>query len=560
MASGRRWALLLAAAAVFAVLRLWSFDFGDPPNRFQSDERLYPIKAHQMESWDDIGGGDDPKRRAHERQYFQNPMLFTHVLYGARLAARGMGHEMERGDLILLARVLAALMGAATALVCGAAARRLTGSALAGAAACVVSGFSFLQGRDSHYGVNDVPVTFLVACAFLFGTRALTEGQRRWFVWSAVFGGLAAAMKYNGSLVAGLPLAALVLRGWGSRDSGAWDAAWGWGRRLSVCAALGAFAVLVFVCAAPLTVLKFGEFWEGFHSQLTGWGDKVNWGQKRAPGWQLYGEAGIGLVGWIHMAACAAGLVHLLRSLPREAVFALAYPVAYLSGMLSKDLFYWRFAIPLLPFISVFAGAWWCRVARKLARMGGVPPWVALTALLVVATAQPAAQLVRHNILLERSHTWDQARDWIVENVDPGDQLFLEGYFPSRFPGAFKRIHYPQAHIDKLHEIREGPPGRKRRVVEAGGWLVTDSFNEHGWAMDPDRADDWAAYYERLADAFGPPAAEFAPGPDGDPMPFIHDQVYSPLSDLWSIERPGHTVRIWRIPPDSWGRNMVRAR
>ena len=562
MASGHRRALLLVAVAVFALLRLWSIDFGDPPNRFQSDERHYPIKAHQMQAWDDIGGGDDPQRRIHERQFFENPMLFTHVLFGARVAGCWMGHEMDRGDVILLARALAALMGAATALIIGATARRLTGSSLAGTAACVVAGFSFLHGRDSHYGVNDVPVTFLMACAFLFGTRALTDGQRRWFVWSAVLGGLAAAMKYNGSLVAGLPMAALVLRGWDDRVKGGWDATWGWGRRLAVCTGLGAFSVVVFVCAAPMTVIRFTEFWEGFQSQLTGWGDRVNWGQERGPGWLLYGKAGIGLVGWIHLAACMAGLVHLLRHLPREAVFTLAFPVAYLSGMLSKDLFYWRFAIPLLPFIAVFAGAWWCRVARKLARMGGIAdrPWIVLTALLAIATAEPAAKLVRHNILLERSHTWDQARDWIVENVDSGDHLFLEGYFPSRFPPRFKRIHRPQAHIDKLHTIREGPPGAKRQVVEEGGWLVTDTYYQHGWAMDPERADDWAGFHERLAAAFGPPAAEFAPGPAGDPMPFIHDQVYSPLNDLWAIERPGHTVRVWRIPPDTWGQLMVSGR
>jgi len=46
--------------------------------------------------------------------------------------------------------------------------------------------------------------------------------------------------------------------------------------------------------------------------------------------------------------------------------------------------------------------------------------------------------------------------------------------------------------------------------------------------------------------------AEFAPGPQGDPQPFVLDSLYSPLVDLWSIDRPGHTIRVYWIGPGEW--------
>lgn len=50
--------------------------------------------------------------------------------------------------------------------------------------------------------------------------------------------------------------------------------------------------------------------------------------------------------------------------------------------------------------------------------------------------------------------------------------------------------------------------------------------------------------------------AELSPGPNGDPQPVVSDSLDLPLVDLWSIDRPGHTIGIWRIPPGPWQRSM----
>src|SRR5207245_2101204 len=45
--------------------------------------------------------------------------------------------------------------------------------------ALVAAGFlavAFLHVRDSHFGVTDVPVTFLTVCAFWAGVRCATRG------------------------------------------------------------------------------------------------------------------------------------------------------------------------------------------------------------------------------------------------------------------------------------------------------------------------------------------------------------------------------------------------
>jgi hypothetical protein len=83
---------------------------------------------------------------------------------------------------------------------------------------------------------------------------------------------------------------------------------------------------------------------------------------------------------------------------------------------------------------------------------------------------------------------------------------------------------------------------------------VTDSSFESSWRHEVNTATS-ARFFERLHERFEP-VAEFAPGPNGDPS-FVIDAVYSPLTDLWSVDRPGFTIRVYRLEPEDWQRLLA---
>jgi len=531
--------LLVAAFAFFLLLRVWGLNFGSPPIMVHPDEYAYAGAATSMR-WSSL-----------EPHEFENPPLFTHLLFLAReAAALWMGPEQalrwaEQGGLHRLARWIVALLGALTPLVVAAAAWRLLGSRAAAIAAALVVGCSFLHGRDSHYGVNDVPMVFLIALSLATAARGFQSGGVRPLVLSAICAGLAAATKYSGAVAVLLPIAALLLRPAPQLELR--------GRALGSLA-LAALALATFVAANPFCVLNFEHFRQGFENQLSSFGDNRFWGQSREPGWQLYARASSAMLGLLNLGAAVAGLLLVLRRAPRVCALLASVPLGYLAVMLAKELFFWRFALPLLPFAAIFAAEAWTRAARALPvlpGLRGVRPSAALAALLAVAVAQPLAQLLRHDLLCTREPTWLLARNWLLRNAEAGTLVFAEGV-PPKLPPKLK-LRLPRLHIDKLSQPREiaQDPGLSAEI-EQGGLVLTDSFLEQGWRLEGgDEARGRLDVYARLRERFEL-LAEFAPGPHGDPQPFTLDMLYTPLLDLNSIDRPGHTIRIYQVPPSSW--------
>jgi hypothetical protein len=545
--------LVLLLAIAFVGLRAWGLGAGSPPMLPHPDEHHYAGVAQRLPP-----GEWNP-------HYFLNPPLLTYALLVVRRAGAWLtGDDAlgRGGGLYMLARWIGVVAGTLTAFAAAATARRLLGGAGVAWAAALVVGLSFLHGRDSHYGVNDVPMTCLVALSFLGSARWFTGGRERSLWWSAALAGLATATKYSGAIAVLLPLAALLLRPPGRGTAPA-------SVRVLLCRLVGLplVSALCFLLGNPYSLLSPAEFLADFHSQYADWGDQRFWGQALDAAPLLYARSTLAMLGWAHAAVALLGLAVVARTRPRVALLLLTFPVAYLAGMFTKSHFFWRFSRPLLPFLALAAAAGWqalaTAVARRLTRARApvdapahAPRLAGASALLVLlpllGSVEPAARLVRHDQLVQHESTWLLARTWLLRNARWGDQLFLEGYPPLFPPGHFE-LHQPRGNLDRLHEfVSRRPDGTLARSVDAGGYLVTDGFTELGWKGEPD-AQRRAAFYARLR-ATLPLLAEFAPGPRGDAQPFVVDTMYGPLVDLRSIERPGHTVRIYRLEPGAWDR------
>jgi hypothetical protein len=533
--------LLVVLGLSFCALRLIGLDHGSPPIMYHADERHYAGVASRL-SWSDL----NPHR-------FENPPLLTYVLFAAREAhTLVQGDEdtrrwINQGGLYRLARILSALLGALTAFVVAATARRLAGDR-AGFAALLVVGFSFLHGRDSHFGVNDVPMTALVAAVTWCSVRAAAGDGLRWAWLGAFAAGLAAATKYNGAVAVALPVAAVLL----SRRRP---------RRLAlVSLGLVALSLVGFLAANPFALLAWDEFSAGFTSQYVRWGDSLAWGQSREPLALLYGRAGLALLGGVHAVVAALGILVLASRCRRSAALVLLFPVLYLAGMLTKPLFFWRFVLPLLPALALLSALGWDWIVERLSGLrpglqsglqSGLRPRLLTAGLLLVGCAWPAAQLVRLDQLLSRTHTWMLARDWVLEHVPRGGRVFCEG-IPPTFPEWWTQ-HVMSVHMLEIHEFQE--PGDSWPAIERGGWVITSSWITRGGELEDDAAER-AQFHADLNEHFKV-VAEFSPGPQGDALPHVLDSLYAPLVDLWSVDRPGHTLRIHRVLPRRWVKDML---
>ncbi|MDO8630671.1 MAG: phospholipid carrier-dependent glycosyltransferase, partial [Phycisphaerales bacterium] len=222
---------MIAITTVALFFRLWGIRFGFPHTLTRPDEEIIiPLAVRLWTS--DLNP-----------HFFDWPTLYPYFLsgvYAAYFAAgRLTGQFATVADFIaattahpvqfhLIDRFTVAVLGTATVPLLYAAARRLFNSEVALVAAALLA-VAFLHVRESHFGMTDVPATFMIVLAFAFMAVRPVDSRHQWSVLgAAVLCGLATATKYNALLIA-VPLLVLVAkREWdGNRSAARFFAACG---------------------------------------------------------------------------------------------------------------------------------------------------------------------------------------------------------------------------------------------------------------------------------------------------------------------------------------------
>jgi 4-amino-4-deoxy-L-arabinose transferase-like glycosyltransferase len=136
---------------------------------------------------------------------FNYPAFFMLTITAVTLAltTTGMLAADVATTIYRIARYLSAAAGIAGVLMIFRIGRRLFGQTTALAAAALLS-LAFLHVRDSHFGVTDVPMTFMVLVAFLFIVRLSESGETRDLIAAGVAAGLATSTSHNAALIARL--------------------------------------------------------------------------------------------------------------------------------------------------------------------------------------------------------------------------------------------------------------------------------------------------------------------------------------------------------------------
>ena len=422
------WLAIILGSGFF--LRLWGIDFGLPNTEARPDEGVLVRKALA------VADGDlNP-------HFFNYPSFHIYTLAGLFSAYYVMGwlsggflstqdfllqHFIDPSPIYLTGRLLNAFLGTATVFLTYLLARQLGGIKIGLFSAAFLS-VSFLHVRDSHYLTVDVPATFYLLLSVVLLLRFFDRKHYSWLIVSALFAGLAVSTKYNLAILVTVVMAYFAYY----QSQQTFDRDRKWVHVTYHTLIFAAVSVFAAVCSTPYAVLDAETFLHDVMSErqhfAAGHGLNLGWG------WSYHALKTLPVaMGWIAYGLSCVGCILLFRSgglHPLIPTIILSYLAVAGSG---KTVFF-RYMIPILPFLCVAAGYGSVRLFEFFKVKNS---WsIVATTLIVIFSAHSS---VRLGMLLVRTDTRIMAADWIERNIPSGSKIAMVG----------RDFGYPQIHPSK---------------------------------------------------------------------------------------------------------------
>ncbi len=422
--------VLLALGAIVlvaAVLRFWGLGFGLPHTQARPDE------THIIEAARTMLSGKMPR-------FYDYPWLYISTLsvlylgYFVWGAATGVFHSLadmvaswptDWAPFFLISRALAATFGTATVLVVFRIGRRLWGDTAALLAALFMA-LAFIHARDSHFGTTDTALTFFIVASVGVLIDAHRNGRQAQFVVAGLLGGLGAATKYNAVL-----LLAPIVGSYGLHVMLADE-------RLKAARDPRLFTygipyLLAFGVGIPFVVLDYQNFaiaMNELQSSMTGGDPRLNLDN----GWihHLVNSMRYGLGLPLLVAGLGGGLLLAVRT-PGAAVLLLAFPVAYYSVAGGLRNLFFRYTIPITPFLcltaayAVWQAALWLGARASVARRQRLVTASALAILGTIVIAPSALNLWRFDRIISRTDNRVVVAEWFEQHVPAGSSVLQSG-------------------------------------------------------------------------------------------------------------------------------------
>jgi hypothetical protein len=375
---------------------------------------------------------------------------------------------------------------------------------------------AFLHARDSHFGVTDVPATFLILVTFLWIVRLDETGRTSDLIVAGIAAGLAASTKYNAALIV-LP-ALWVLRA-------------NWKRML----AFGALMIFAFAVTSPYCLIDFQQFiaaTKSVSAHLSG-GHGVVLGR----GWLVHLTSSLRFgIGLPMLAAGVGGLVWLMWVDWRRGMLVGIFPIAYYLVIGSGYTVFARYILPVVPFLCLAAAFACVETARALADRVQRPHHAAVLTwtLAILIVAPSAVSLVQFDRLLATPDSRIVAADWVRRQFPNGATIVEAGERSTNLFFIRESATVPSRYTTI--------PLSDDQPIEMPDLLVIPNslFDPH--QTFPPRARSLAAAYIPVFQD------------DAHSMTAIgvvydwQDQFYLPLSGFRDIWRPGPNLMIYARP------------
>jgi 4-amino-4-deoxy-L-arabinose transferase-like glycosyltransferase len=496
-----RAALPMAAIVLMAAaLRFYGLRFGLPHPQARPDETTALGHAEAI-----LHGQLNP-------HFFNWPSVSLYLFGGVLAIARALGATLTRPRELLIARAVVALAGTATVPLAAAVARGVADRA-SGLVAALLLAIATLHVRESHFAMTDVVMTLLllISLAWMMTARS---GTRTWrYAAAGAAGGLAASTKYSAGVVLTLVAAAPTVA--------------------AACAFVAAWAA-GFVAGTPFAIFDPREFaagvaYEGAH--LSG-GHAV----ALARGWiyhlQTTLPAGVGLA---VVVAAVCGLPIAAVRYGSRALVPLLFTLAFYASIGAGRTVFFRYALPLVPMLCVFAAIAICAAARWIAIRTRMPDGRVLLLLSAVMAAPPLWQSVQLDRLLARQDSRVVAAAWLAARLHHDDTLYDSGGDYSRLwwePG----VDFHEWRYDAERRSFGDPQGR------TPGWILLYESPLPEYTAPPAGLRELVdERYDLVFRVDGVPAGAGAGVYDRQ------DAFFLPIVGFADIARPGPTILVYRL-------------
>jgi 4-amino-4-deoxy-L-arabinose transferase-like glycosyltransferase len=513
---------LVGVVGLGALLRLYPVWFGLPYLNARPDESVA------------LGHAVAVMRGDFNPHFFHWPSL-TFYLFAAALTlvsdvygAVVRGGSLGDAGYFIVGRTVVALAGAATIAVLFYLGRRIA-DARTGLAAATLLAVAVLHVRESHFAMTDVLMTLLVTGSLALLVRALDDtasgpAASVWFAAAGFAGGLAASTKYSAAAV--IAAMAAVQLVWFVRSPGRVVDSRSW---LPSAMFIVAFAS-GFLLATPYAILDSRAFATDLRFDFThlSAGHAVNLGR----GWLYHPTRslpyGIGLPTCI---AAVAGVIPMVRLYGSRGVAVTAFALAFYVSLGSGLTVFFRYVLPLVPVVCLFAAVAVRLAADRLASRTRLSAGAAMTMFTGLLAIWPLVNSVWFDVLLARTDTRAIAGEWLRARVKPDDALHEAG-------GVYAALDLSGASFHRWSfEPATGSFGdTDGRTPE---WLVFEESPLWTYASI-------APELRRLAvDRYNVVREVIAT--DGTEGVYdLQDAFFMPVAGFSSVERPGPTVRIYR--------------
>lgn len=411
--------VLAAIVALAALVRFWGLGFGLPHTQARPDESFIIDVARSF-----LRGDFSPP-------FYDYPWLYMWMVTGLYLGYYVWGLIVGAFDSIkdllaswpvnwepfyLISRSLSATLGTATVLIVYRIGRQLWDEATGLAAALFLS-LSFIHARDSHFGTTDIAMTMFIAGGVSLLIDAHRTRRYSTYALAGLVAGMAAATKYNALLMV-VPFIASqvvhIIESPGRRWQAAAD-----GR----VAAAGAGFASAFAIGVPFVVLDT----ERFLVAMQDLGRSMQTGQpwlESKTGWIHHLEFSLRYgMGLPLLFAGAVGIALILRTEPLMGLLVFSFPIAYYVAAGSIRNLYFRYAIPMVPFLCVAAARVVTGTSALSSRGQG---WIAGS--LALGLVLPSAVSVwQFNRIVSQTDNRVMVARWFADHVPPGSSVLQTG-------------------------------------------------------------------------------------------------------------------------------------
>ncbi len=433
--------LLLLIFLLALALRIWGIGWGLPflyhPDEHQLVERyLWMVKTGDL----------NPR-------WFIYPSFPLYInaagygLYFLLKLALGRFHSLEEvafphvlimgagiiGDpkIFWIGRMISILFGLGTVYLSYRCAKLVSGKALPGLLAALFTAVSNANVTQSRLILPNIFVAFFALLTIWFSLRMHKHGRTGDYILAGIAAGLTAASKYNGGVVALVPVAAHFLRaGWR-----------GW-KDVRIYLVAGT-AALAFLLTTPYAVLDFPAFsrdliqakndyaggWPGFSAVPFTWYLSYLWRHESLPA-----------------LAALGGLLWAAWKRQKDALIAGLFPLGYFLFISAFRYYNEHTLLHLLPALHVMAAlffGWLLKMgqdrfpSRKLLVNASLGLLIAAAGLiLLITTIEIQASVLQVN-------SRETSRVWIEENIPPGATIAIESYSPYVDPQKYHLVIVP---------------------------------------------------------------------------------------------------------------------